>query len=288
MSKKQNSSLRVRFLIVSSGDRRHTRFTGVRLEVLTMALKMQLLRLLALLSIRAALGRLPGGSFPPVRPYSRALPGINRLVRLQGGDISHILGTADSTTEHHDLASEDAPTVPSSEEGEESSAHSLSRGGAGRTKVFTDNNNHNNSHQVGSVTTTNFEVSTSTEQFIDAEEETTKPATGAEDGTQKKVSVWKRAVLKAKRHKRHKSIAKKLRNRNATNKRRKFMHCSFGLCFAAANHFIPKSKFVPGMAILSSATLVMELLRYKPGFGWMNDGLHFVLGKALRKHEMGK
>jgi len=40
------------------------------------------------------------------------------------------------------------------------------------------------------------------------------------------------------------------------------------------------------MAILSSATLLMELLRYREGFGWMNHALHFVLGKALRKHEM--
>lgn len=84
----------------------------------------------------------------------------------------------------------------------------------------------------------------------------------------------------------HKRIAKTLKNRNHTNKRRKFMHASFGLLFATLNHVIPRSKFVPGMAALSSATLLMELLRYRNEFGWMNDVLHFVLGKSLRKHEM--
>lgn len=68
--------------------------------------------------------------------------------------------------------------------------------------------------------------------------------------------------------------------------RRKFMHASFGIFFASLNHFTPKDKFVPAMTILSSATLLMELLRYRKGFGWMNKTLHFVLGKALRKNEM--
>jgi dolichol kinase len=68
--------------------------------------------------------------------------------------------------------------------------------------------------------------------------------------------------------------------------RRKVLHTSFGFVFAGLNHFIPKSKFVPGMVVLTSATLVMELLRYRKGFGWMNDILHFVLGDSLRKHEM--
>jgi dolichol kinase len=68
--------------------------------------------------------------------------------------------------------------------------------------------------------------------------------------------------------------------------RRKVLHTSFGFFFAGLNHFIPKSKFVPGMVVLTSATLVMELLRYRKGFGWMNDILHFVLGDSLRKHEM--
>lgn len=64
------------------------------------------------------------------------------------------------------------------------------------------------------------------------------------------------------------------------------MHACFGLCFGGMNYFIPKSTFVPGMVILTSATLVMELLRYRKGFGWMNDALHSVLGASLRKHEM--
>jgi dolichol kinase len=92
--------------------------------------------------------------------------------------------------------------------------------------------------------------------------------------------------LSRKSKSQHKSFAKNLKNRNHTNLRRKVMHCSFGLGFAALNHLIPKQIFVPGMVILSSATLLMELLRYEPGFGWMNDALHTVLGSSLRKHEM--
>jgi dolichol kinase len=58
------------------------------------------------------------------------------------------------------------------------------------------------------------------------------------------------------------------------------------MIFAGLNHLIPKAKFVPGMTLLTSATLVMELLRYRKGFGWMNEILHFCLGSSLRKHEM--
>lgn len=87
-------------------------------------------------------------------------------------------------------------------------------------------------------------------------------------------------------HKRHKQIAKTLKNRNSVNLRRKVLHAAFGLTFALLNNIIPRQRFVPGMAILSTATLIMELLRYRKGFGWMNDALHFVLGSSLRKHEM--
>jgi dolichol kinase len=70
------------------------------------------------------------------------------------------------------------------------------------------------------------------------------------------------------------------------NKRRKFMHAAWGMLFASLNHFIPTKFFVPGMTILSTGTLLMELLRYREGFEWMNNALHAVLGHALRKHEM--
>ena len=81
-------------------------------------------------------------------------------------------------------------------------------------------------------------------------------------------------------------IAKKLRNRNHSNLSRKFTHAGFGIFFACLNQFIPHVKFVRGMKILTSLTLLMELLRYRRGFRWMNTILHFFLGKALRKHEM--
>lgn len=82
------------------------------------------------------------------------------------------------------------------------------------------------------------------------------------------------------------AIAKRLKNRNSTNLSRKFTHAAFGIFFACLNQFLPRSTFIPGMGLLTSATLLMELLRYKRGFGWMNSALHFFLGKALRKHEM--
>jgi dolichol kinase len=84
----------------------------------------------------------------------------------------------------------------------------------------------------------------------------------------------------------HMQLAKNLKNRNATNLRRKVLHSSFGVFFAILNHSVPKRYFVPGMACLTSATLIMELLRYRPGFGWMNTALHTILGSSLRKHEL--
>jgi len=84
----------------------------------------------------------------------------------------------------------------------------------------------------------------------------------------------------------HVEISKKLKNRNSMNLGRKFTHASFGVFFACLNQFLPHHRFVPGMAILTASTLVMELLRYRRGFRWMNVALHFFLGGALRKHEM--
>jgi dolichol kinase len=84
----------------------------------------------------------------------------------------------------------------------------------------------------------------------------------------------------------HKQIAKTLKNRNSVNIRRKVLHAAFGLTFSLLNHMVPRETFLPGMALLSGATLVMELLRYRKGFGWMNDVLHGILGSSLRKHEM--
>lgn len=84
----------------------------------------------------------------------------------------------------------------------------------------------------------------------------------------------------------HVGIAKKLKNRNATNISRKLTHAGFGIFFACLNQFVPKSKFVPSMGILTASTLLMELLRYRRGFHWMNVTLHYILGGALRKHEM--
>ncbi|KAL9186043.1 hypothetical protein ACHAXT_005281 [Thalassiosira profunda] len=77
-----------------------------------------------------------------------------------------------------------------------------------------------------------------------------------------------------------------LKNRNYTNLTRKFTHAGFGVFFACLNQFLPHEIFVPGMAGVTGFSLVVELLRYRRGFGWMNAALHFFLGGALRKHEM--
>lgn len=88
-------------------------------------------------------------------------------------------------------------------------------------------------------------------------------------------------------NKSHRIYAKThLKNRNHLNLSRKVVHAGFGLFFASLNHVLPKEKFVPGMVILSTGTLVMELLRYRKGFGWINNVLIFFLGGSLRKHEM--
>jgi dolichol kinase len=64
------------------------------------------------------------------------------------------------------------------------------------------------------------------------------------------------------------------------------MHACFGFFFAGLNHLVPKAKFVPGMVIVTSVCLTVELLRYRKGFGGINDLMHFLLGSSLRKHEM--
>jgi len=85
----------------------------------------------------------------------------------------------------------------------------------------------------------------------------------------------------------HRVYAKKnLKNRNHLNLSRKVFHAGFGLVFATLNHILPRETFVPGMIFLSTGTLAMELLRYRKGFGWMNDALIFCLGGTLRKHEL--
>lgn len=84
----------------------------------------------------------------------------------------------------------------------------------------------------------------------------------------------------------HLEIAKKLKNRNARNLSRKMTHAGFGVFFACLNQFLPRSTFVPGMCCVTGFSLMVELLRYRKGFGWMNSVLHWFLGGALRKHEM--
>lgn len=97
--------------------------------------------------------------------------------------------------------------------------------------------------------------------------------------------VGKRRAMKEE-EKSHKKYAKKLKNRNNVNIARKALHAGFGFFFATANQVLPKEIFLPAMTLLTTGTLAMECLRYREGFGWMNDILSFVLGGTLRKHEM--
>lgn len=89
-----------------------------------------------------------------------------------------------------------------------------------------------------------------------------------------------------KEEKSHKKYAKKLKNRNSLNIGRKVMHAACGFWFAFLNQVIPKDIFLPFMTFISTGTFGMECLRYRKGFGWMNDCLNFCLGGTLRKHEM--
>ena len=77
-----------------------------------------------------------------------------------------------------------------------------------------------------------------------------------------------------------------IQNRNATNKRRKFMHCTWGILFATLNNIVPRAYFLPGMSFLTGLTLFLELARYRDGFEWINRGFSLLFGKALRKSEM--
>eukprot|EP00979_Chaetoceros_neogracilis_P000123 scaffold31_cov185-Chaetoceros_neogracile.AAC.1 len=97
--------------------------------------------------------------------------------------------------------------------------------------------------------------------------------------------IDKRRAMKEE-EKSHKKYAKKLKSRNNVNIGRKTLHAVSGLIFATANQVLPKDIFLPFMTLLTSCTLIMECLRYREGFGWMNDILSFVLGGTLRKHEM--
>ncbi len=64
------------------------------------------------------------------------------------------------------------------------------------------------------------------------------------------------------------------------------MHFTWGMLFASLNHVVPRRFFLPGMMLISGTSLTVELLRYRKGFEWMNNLMHSILGKALRKNEM--
>lgn len=81
-------------------------------------------------------------------------------------------------------------------------------------------------------------------------------------------------------------IAKKLKNRNSLNIKRKVVHFVFGAGFAALNHSLPRKYFMPIMYSINACSIIVETCRYKKGFGWMNKAMHAVLGSSLRKHEM--
>ena len=64
------------------------------------------------------------------------------------------------------------------------------------------------------------------------------------------------------------------------------MHTMFGFFFAGLNHFVPRKIFLPFVGFWTGFSLTVELLRYRKGFEWMNDLMHFVLGSTLRRNEM--
>lgn len=102
----------------------------------------------------------------------------------------------------------------------------------------------------------------------------------------KRLERMEKRKLKREAKHSHKVYAKKLKNRNNLNIKRKVLHASFGLFFATVNQVLPRKIFVPGMTFFTTFTLTVELLRYRKGFSWMNDLMHFILGGTLRKQEM--
>lgn len=82
------------------------------------------------------------------------------------------------------------------------------------------------------------------------------------------------------------SIAKTLKNRNRLNIKRKLVHLGFGILFAFLNHSAPREYFMPFMCIITFTTLLVETLRFRKGFQDLNKIMHFILGSALRQHEM--
>mmetsp|Transcript_43224 Transcript_43224/g.84913 ORF Transcript_43224/g.84913 Transcript_43224/m.84913 type:complete len:396 (+) Transcript_43224:143-1330(+) len=82
------------------------------------------------------------------------------------------------------------------------------------------------------------------------------------------------------------SYAKRLKSRNSMHIRRKVTHAAFGVSFSLLRRIFGRRGFCTGMGIVTFLTLLIEVFRYRRGFGWMNDVLHWICGGILRKHEM--
>jgi len=132
-----------------------------------------------------------------------------------------------------------------------------------------------------SSTTLSPEVSTTDTPLVSTTSIST--STGALTKKEKKLAKRKERLDRKNHVTRH---AKNLKNRNHLNISRKLVHAGFGTFFAILNHCLPRENFVSLMTYVTSVTLLMEMARYRKGFGWINDTLHFILGKSLRKHEM--
>ena len=79
---------------------------------------------------------------------------------------------------------------------------------------------------------------------------------------------------------------KDLKPRNSLHIKRKLVHCLTGLGFAAFYTAVPRNYFVAGGAIASTFMFVVESLRYRKGFKWINRIYMAGFGSILRKHEM--
>lgn len=104
--------------------------------------------------------------------------------------------------------------------------------------------------------------------------------------TRREKRARRAARRKAKKEDSHKVYARNLKNRNSMNIKRKVFHVGSGLFFALLNQLLPSRIFIGGFTVVAAGTLFMECMRYRKGFGWMNDALNFCLGSVLRKHEM--
>lgn len=82
------------------------------------------------------------------------------------------------------------------------------------------------------------------------------------------------------------AISSGLKPRSSLHLKRKLVHALYGLTFACVLNRIDVNAFTAVGSTCSLGLLTVELLRYIPGFRWINNFFYFLFGGVLRKSEM--